>query len=248
MMQASSARLLHPAQRLWDSHHVVAPYPAGVVPVPEPIAGTAFFPGGFGLWRPEQGSELPPFPHGGLMVLGHDFHSEAGYAQSRARGAEAMTQPTWRSLLRLMERAGLEPAECFFTNTYMGLRAGEKTTGVFPGGSAADFVDRCLCFLAEQIAVQRPRAILTLGRFVPPLLARLSPDLVQWRPATTLLAIDEAGPLKHNVSFDTVGGFSCAVAALTHPSLRHLAIARRRFERLEGDAAEVSMIVKARSA
>lgn len=47
-------------------------YPSGAIPVPEAIAGTAFFPGGHGLWM-EEGA--PSFPVGGIMVLGHDFHS-----------------------------------------------------------------------------------------------------------------------------------------------------------------------------
>ena len=45
-------------------------YPDGVVPVPEKISGTAFFPGGYGLWREERCGCLPPMPRGGMMVSG----------------------------------------------------------------------------------------------------------------------------------------------------------------------------------
>jgi hypothetical protein len=48
----SSGRLMHEAEELWNELSAVAPYPEGVLAVPEPIVGTAFFPGGFGLWNP----------------------------------------------------------------------------------------------------------------------------------------------------------------------------------------------------
>ena len=56
----------HPSQRLRSTMEGVAPYPKGVLPVPEPIRGTAFFPGGKGLYE-EKGT--PPFPVGKTMVL-----------------------------------------------------------------------------------------------------------------------------------------------------------------------------------
>ena len=51
-------------------------YPDGVVPVPEKISGTAFFPGGYDLWREERCGCLPPMPRGGDDGLGQDFHTE----------------------------------------------------------------------------------------------------------------------------------------------------------------------------
>src|SRR5687767_9546772 len=115
---------MHAAEQLWKRHAPPLGYPAGVVAVPECIKGTAFFPGGYGLWRPDTSTPLPPFPVRGIMVLGHDFHSEYGYRESLARGCEAETQPTWRNLLVLFKAAGIAPERCFFTNVYMGLRAG----------------------------------------------------------------------------------------------------------------------------
>lgn len=70
---------MHEAERLWNELSNVEPYPEGVLAVPEPIIGTAFFPGGFGLWNPVATKPLPPMPKGGVMVLGQDFHSEHGY-------------------------------------------------------------------------------------------------------------------------------------------------------------------------
>src|SRR5688572_23127445 len=118
---------MHPADKLWQKHQPPS-YPRGVLKVPHPIIGTAFFPGGFGLWNPKSTYPLPDFPIGGVMVLGHDFHSEAGYHESVARGAESLRQPTWRNLLNVLGRAEITPENCFFTNVYMGLRAGTATT------------------------------------------------------------------------------------------------------------------------
>jgi hypothetical protein len=61
------------ARKLWDEMgRAVSPLPSGVTAVPEPIEGTAFLPGGLGLWmeEPERDSE---FLTGGCMVVGQDF-------------------------------------------------------------------------------------------------------------------------------------------------------------------------------
>ncbi len=140
---------MHPAEALWARHHPPAGYPAGVIAVPEPISGLAFFPGGFGLWGMAAQRPLPPLPAGGVMVLGHDFHSEAGYQASRRSGGERLTLPTWRNLLKVLNAAGIAPEQCFFTNLYMGLRAGDTTTGSFPGATDSVFVEHCRAFLAQ---------------------------------------------------------------------------------------------------
>ena len=93
----------HPIQTLWAHHHPPGGrYPLGVVPVPAPIEGRAFFPGGYGLLGVAPGQPLPAMPVGGVMILGHDFHSEAGYLESFAAGGERETMPTWKNLLPLL--------------------------------------------------------------------------------------------------------------------------------------------------
>jgi len=52
-------------------------YPKGVVPVPEPISGTAFFPGGLGLLFDE--SAEPGSDAADVMVVGPDFNTAATY-------------------------------------------------------------------------------------------------------------------------------------------------------------------------
>lgn len=232
----------HAVEKLWSRHAPPRGYPAGVVAVPKPIPGVAFFPGGYGLWRPDVSQPLPALPVGGVMVLGHDFHSVAGYRESMKRGRESETQPTWRGLLSVFGRAGIDPAECFFTNVYMGLRAGRATTGRFPGASDAPFVDHCIDFLRVQLAEQRPSLVLTLGMNVPPLLARLSPDLEDWSAGSGIKHLDEAGSVRTVVRFPEIPDFSTTAVALIHPSLRHASIRLRRYEGHVGDEAELAML------
>ncbi len=201
----SSRQDKHPVEHLFNLHKRVAPYPKGVIPVPEQIAGTAFFPGGSGLWQPSGSNVLPPFPVGKVMVLGHDFHSEVGYRLSLAKRGENLQGPTWRNLLQLLYEADIGPEQCFFTNAYMGLRAGRNTTGRFPGAHDRRFVERCQSFLFEQIEVQQPRLILTLGNYVPSILATLSSDLDVWRKRQSLTQLDVLGiPLVASVRLGEV--------------------------------------------
>src|SRR5262245_19007114 len=161
---------MHPAEELWHKHQPNTGYPKGVVAVPTPIPGVAFFPGGFGLYRTDISEPLPTFPVGKVMVLGHDFQSEAGYRASLERTREAATQPTWRNLLPLLDEVDIAPTDCFFTNVYMGLREGDVTAGTLPGASDERFDLHCREFLLEQLTAQRPSLILTLGINVPPFL------------------------------------------------------------------------------
>jgi hypothetical protein len=237
-----AARQVHPVEDLWHRHHPILGYPKGVIPVPEPIQGVAFFPGGYGLWRTDVSQPLPVFPVGGVMVLGHDFHSETGYLQSRARGHEAESQPTWRNLRALLGAVGIQFEECFFTNVYMGLRAGNSTTGTFPGASDESFVEHCTAFLTEQLVAQQPRLILTLGVHVPPILARLSRQLEDWLHAKGIKHLDRVGPVRRAVTFDSAPGLSSTVVALIHPSLRHASLRHREYSSLSGAAAELAML------
>ncbi|MEO5958224.1 MAG: hypothetical protein ABIZ49_06345, partial [Opitutaceae bacterium] len=182
----------HPVRKLFTTLTCLEPYPTGVVAVPEQILGTSFFPGGTGLWC-EESSEAPDLPARGIMVLGHDFHNVAGYDRSRRNIAENLDSPTWKHLLALLSRVPIPPARCFFTNIYMGLRAGHGTTGRFPGSLCRDFTTRCQEFFIRQIQMQRPRVILALGKWVPEFLASLSPQLSAWTQFRTLTAIDMAG-------------------------------------------------------
>lgn len=233
---------MHPVLTLWSTHAPPEGYPSGVVPVPAPIHGLAFFPGGYGLWGSTADEPLPSLPVNGVMVLGHDFHSEKGYAKSFQLGGEPETLPTWRNLLKLLRDVEIKPERCFFTNLYMGLRAGTATTGVFPGAASSSFVTHCEQFLLEQIRVQRPALILTLGVHVPPVVGRLSPELEVWALGRGLRHLDSVGPVQTNVTFENIDGWGTTVVALSHPSLRDASVRHRRYRGEEKHAAEVRMV------
>ena len=261
--------LMHPIDVLFAEMAQVAPYPPGVVEAPGRIPGITFFPGGHGLWGAKAGQPLPPLPVGGVMVLGHNYDSEAGFQRTCRRGTEVEEvstdsaneaalrpdykpcNPTWSGLWELLPSVPLPWERCFFTNAYMGLREGRKSTGRFPGSQDAGFVSRCRDFLRVQLLKQQPAVVLTLGAWVPAFVAELSEQLSPWRGIQSVPELDEVeiGPVIHGVTFANSGAPQCSVVALTHPSRRHLNVHRRRFKldtrMLEDHEAEVAMVREA---
>ncbi len=65
---------------------------AHVRPIPGRILGTAFFPGGSGLHFSD--AAVAEFLFGGVMILGHNFDSEAGFQASFERGEEDVKKGT----------------------------------------------------------------------------------------------------------------------------------------------------------
>lgn len=125
------------------------------------IPGTAFFPGGSGLWRgPEPRGPLPDlFPDSPVMFAGHNFDSIRAFDKSFANGDEAGGD-FWRRLLGILAGASLNPERCFFTNVLMGLKPG-SATGSMP--SVHGYKSQCSQFLQEQIEIVRPLAVVALG-------------------------------------------------------------------------------------
>jgi hypothetical protein len=146
------------AETVVSYHPVVRPTSSTIEGL---IQGTACFPGGAGLWRGKRnGGPLPVyFPESPLMFVGHNFDSERGYAISLARGGEAEGD-FWTRLLRMLESAGLRPAECFFSNALIGLKPG-KAEGEMP--SVRGYKEQCQSFLQRQVEIVRPRAVVALG-------------------------------------------------------------------------------------
>ena len=226
-------------------------YPDGLVPTPEMIHGTAFFPGGAGVWREMPGGCLPAMPCGKVMVLGQDFHTLKNYRKSFAVGHELDT-PTWEKGLRpLLKRGSIPPTDCFFTNAYMGLRTDACSTGPSPGTKRVNrrFRQQCQSFLIEdQIAVQQPRLLLLLGLEVVRFVAPLSRDLTTWRKARSWRNLDAAGPIRHGVRLGDCAA-RITVVALLHPSLRDPNLAKdpelRSWNGRTGDDAELAMLREA---
>jgi hypothetical protein len=83
--------------------------------VPALIQGTAFFPGGSGLWRGgEPFGELPEFfPAFPVMFVGHNFDSSRAFSRSLEMGGECNSE-FWRRLRTMLESASLPPEQCFY--------------------------------------------------------------------------------------------------------------------------------------
>ena len=237
----------HPIEYLFNERKGVAPdrY-ENVIPVPEMIRQTAFFPGGSGLWLGESGSleapaNWPPMPKGKVMVLGNDFGQKSWHEKCLRENARDWKSKTWMYLRPLLQDAGIQPEDCFFTNVYMGLRRGEESEGESPGAKDPEFVKRCQSFfLKRQIPVQEPRLILTLGSYVPWFIAPLSSRLAAWRGYKSFGDLDDLGPLKDDVCFN--GSKPTTVVALVHPSRRKGNVWRRRYRGKKGEAAELAML------
>ena len=222
-------------------------YPPHVLPIPERIGGTRFFPGGSGVYLEGRDPNTVEFPFGGVMVLGHNFDSEAAYQDSLRRRKERLGTGTWGSLLKFLKEIPIPFEQCFFTNAFMGLCEGDDNQK-YLGRDNFGFRAACLRFLKEQIEIQRPRFILTLGLHVPPLLACATPDLTAWKgktqgqgcdPALHLKDLD-AAPLFHVVRFELSNAtiHTAVVTAIAHPSDRRNG--KRRIPK--GFASELEMV------
>jgi len=223
------------AERLWaEMSETFPPYPKGVVPVPELIRGTAFFPGGLGLWLDEHGSAEPDTPE--VMVVGQDFNTLASYENARKAGSETKTSRTWQNIEKIFPKLGLSFRHCFCTNFYMGLRENGPETGIFPGARDPEFVRRSARFFERQLEVMKPKLIVTLG--LAPLAALGKHVFHVPTPPTLSRCVDVYRdlPSAHG---------RVALVALTHPSLYFANVGRRRFQCLAGIDAERAMVLSA---
>lgn len=218
-------------------------YPAGVSPVVGRIAGTAFFPGGDGLWKEEGVND--DLTIGGIMVVGHNFDNVSGFQQSLARGSEPVSCATWRNITMLLREANIVLTRCFFTNVYVGLMETASNVGKFPGAKSAAFRQQCVEFLQQQIALQQPSLILTLGAYVPPLIASLSPQLASWQGIKRVGQLDANQTALIKQAAFCAGSVHANVLALTHPAQRHLNVGRRHYLDITGHAAELALLQEA---
>lgn len=173
------------------------------------------------------------------MIVGQDFNTVAAYELARRERSELGVSQTWKVLRRLLGRFNIRPERCFYTNAYMGLRVSGPETGRFCGARDSNFVNRCAIFFGRQLAVARPRLILLLGREP---LCMLGPRLLGIQPPSTLMACDNFYP-----RVDLSHGYA-AVVVLTHPSLYHANVGRRRYRGLVGADAEAAMVRDATAA
>jgi hypothetical protein len=147
----------------------------GSIPrIPQPIDGTAAFPGGTGLWRGlEPHGPLPlELPRTPYFILAHNFDSVRSYQKSIVRGSEKLDSNFWSFLLLYCAGANVDPAECFITNALMGLQS-QSAQGRLRGGGP-QFEEQCLRFLEYEIAVTKPEVIIVLGEITTRFLRRVN--------------------------------------------------------------------------
>ena len=86
--------------------------------------------------------------------------------------------------------------------------------------------------LVEQLRMQRPALVLSLGLHVPPALGSQSPELGQWATGKGLRHLDAVGPVCSGVTFRGLDSYRTTVVALLHPYLfttpHALVLAHRR--------------------
>ena len=221
------------SELLFNKIYKVEPYPNSVASVTKMINNTAFFPGGRGLWME---NETVVFPS--ILVLGQDFSNEKEYLKMLSNNSNDLDGPTWRNLIKLFNQADINLCDCFFSNVFMGLRKTESMIGKFPGFNDKEFFQRNLEFLRYQIDVVKPKVIITLGIYVPIMLAKLSEiDLTSWKEAKTFKDTDLG--VKFDVRFDN---HQCTCVALIHPCMRNTNVKQRRYKNFMGNDAELNML------
>ncbi|QLA15938.1 uracil-DNA glycosylase family protein [Desulfolutivibrio sulfoxidireducens] len=233
----------HPSVALFEKAAMVKPYPPSVLEVPHQLPSTAFFPGGYGLWLGNSlcgPTELPPFPFGGIMAVGQDFHSKKQYDQTRMHPGKNLTKGMWPCFKEVYEKAGADFNNTFFTNAYMGLRKEDKSTGAFSGATDKSFVKRCQSFFLEQVETQQPTLILALGKMVVPFMADLSYDLQCWNGKREIASIQNGKQIVEGARFG-IKGHQCVVAFLLHPSMRNQNLRHRKYKELDSCPADIQV-------
>jgi hypothetical protein len=145
-----------------EMDRTVTAYGPGVVKIDKCVNGTAFFPGGIGLWRGllPIGAIPPEFPRRAVMILGHNFDSAARLDTFCKSGVEPMGNGTWLILREYLRLARLRPEDCFFTNIYVGL---QPLVSIGELEVSDLFKEQCRNFLNYQVERTKPSLIAVLG-------------------------------------------------------------------------------------
>lgn len=217
----------------------VEPLPESLAPISAMLGGTAFFPGGCGLWLDGTNEQFPD-----IMVVGQDFSTLEEHRNMLAGHSTDLDTATWRNFRPFAAEGGLDLHRCFFTNALMGLRVSGSSLGANPAYKKhnSEFMNRSHAFLEMQVAAIRPRLILVLGKHAAQIFAACSAELAVWANST----FDEIDKRSHGLVINArIGTVTTACVALTHPSFRHANVGRRRYRNMVGHAAELALLREA---
>ncbi|SMP80307.1 hypothetical protein [Noviherbaspirillum suwonense] len=224
------------AAYLFNKLATLAPWPAELLPVPTLVDGTAFFPGGAGLWQESSATTSPD-----IMVIGQDFSTFAEHADMLAGQSRDIDSKTWVNFRALASTTGLDLCRCFFTNAVMGLRAYGSSEGPNPGYHRGnlEFMQRSQEFLSLQISVLRPKLILVLGLRAAVVLSACTPELKEWSLGKHK-PIDDSG--RAFFAKVRISDVEVPIALLTHPSRWYRNVQLRRYGGMTGREAEYALL------
>ena len=118
-----------------------------ILPISKKVDGTAFFPGGEGIWE-NSNEEID------VLVLGQDFGTKAYYDKILADETVKDTDcPTWINMLTLFNKVGIKTERCFFSNVFMGVRVEDNMIGplIRKTPEYDDYRTQSIDFLKKQI-------------------------------------------------------------------------------------------------
>jgi uracil-DNA glycosylase len=221
---------------LFDQLEALAPWPPELRPVRAMVDGTAFFPGGAGLWQESSANSFPD-----IMVIGQDFSTADEHANMLAGHSRDLESKTWINFRSIASAVDLDLSRCFFTNAVMGVRAHGSSEGPNPGYHAgnADFMRRSHEFMSLQITALQPRLILVLGLRAAQVLSACSPMLKDWSVGAHK-PIDACG--RALVIGAKIGKVAATLVLLTHPSRWYGNVLLRRYAGFEGRDAEYALL------
>ena len=197
------------------------------------MPGTAFFPGGDGVWKGEPVATVSPLRRE-VLVLGSDFGDSDSYEKRVKRRREfpqELDGPTWRNLLSLMHAAEIRHEQWFCTNAWPCMRKGNRGVGGKPPGARdAAFTNRCVDFFRKTREWVQPRLIIPLGLIPTAFLAKAYGTVPSsWGNVSSWRQIDEKPIWQTN---------DCVIVPVTHPSMPN----RRHRRKYNTEEAEASLI------
>jgi uracil-DNA glycosylase family 4 len=177
-----------------------------------------------------------------IMVLGQDW----GNVKQLENFMDSETRPnsgTWKYLLLFLEELEIKESRCFYTNAIMGVRKGNSVTGKSPAFRDKKFIKQCQDFFLFQLELQRPKAILVLGKLVAEFLSDTSDQLESWNKIKNYSLIDSQNKqIQKNIIFKN--GVKTNLVLLVHPSFRFRNAMYRKYKNHKGDKAEKVMTME----
>ena len=134
-----------------------------------PVMAYGFFPGGNGLHR---GIELTELPIIETLVLGSNFGRERDFVddQDQLKCIDERCGSTWRPLLENFEESGINKEKCFFTNAWPFLHKKDPEDNKDSSSGPVDkwlknelLMESCLTFFSETLTIFQPKLIVALG-------------------------------------------------------------------------------------